>query len=65
MKRLNLGPDAVAAYRSIPCRLGTHAACTESDPEPAPKNIPVSFETCACACHTPPLRPVTSTPVPR
>jgi hypothetical protein len=65
MTRLDPGTDAGPAYRSIPCRLGVHPTCTEADPEPAPKNIPVTFETCACGCHTTPPRNVTSPAVPR
>lgn len=39
-------------YRSSPCRIGTHHACTESTPAAAPVDIPVIYEACDCACHT-------------
>jgi hypothetical protein len=39
-------------YRSTDCRLGTHSACTESSPAPAPDDIPVIYEACDCPCHS-------------
>lgn len=39
-------------YRSTACRIGTHPACEESSPVPAPVDLPIVYETCACPCHS-------------
>ncbi|AWE50340.1 hypothetical protein DC008_11830 [Streptomyces nigra] len=39
-------------YRSTACRIGTHPACKESSPVPAPVDAPIVYETCACPCHS-------------
>lgn len=39
-------------YRSTVCRIGTHHACAESSPVPAPADLPIVYETCACPCHS-------------
>jgi hypothetical protein len=44
---------SAASYRSTACRIGTHPACAESSPAPAPVDLPVVYETCDCPCHSP------------
>ncbi len=39
-------------YRSAACRIGTHTACAESHPAPAPIDVPVIYEVCDCRCHS-------------
>ncbi len=41
-------------YRSTACRIGTHRACTEASPAPAPAALPVVYEACDCPCHSAP-----------
>lgn len=46
------GPDASAtSYRSTACQIGTHRACAESTPDPAPVDLPLIYEACSCLCH--------------
>ena len=41
-----------APYRSSPCRVGQHRECAHSVPTTAPRDVPVIYEACTCACHT-------------
>lgn len=53
-QQLYVSETGAAAYRSTACRVGTHAACAEAAPSPAPVDLPVIYETCACPCHPAP-----------
>jgi hypothetical protein len=54
-KRQTLCPDTSAtSYRSTACQIGTHHACAESSPEPAPVDLPLIYEACDCLCHSAP-----------
>lgn len=53
-QRLHVSETAAAAYLSTACRVGTHTACAEGLPSPAPVDVPVIYETCACPCHSAP-----------
>jgi len=46
-------PDtgAPAPYLSLVCALGTHEECDEAEPPPAPVDLPLIYERCACKCH--------------
>jgi hypothetical protein len=39
-------------YWSTACRIGMHPTCVESSPVPAPVDLPIVYETCACPCHS-------------
>jgi hypothetical protein len=54
-QRQTLGPDtSTTSYRSTACQIGTHHACAESSPEPAPVDLPLIYEACDCLCHSAP-----------
>ncbi|MEU8464740.1 hypothetical protein [Streptomyces sp. NPDC029003] len=50
---LSYATHARITYQSSSCAIGTHSQCTQSIPARAPLGIPVTYEACACSCHTP------------
>ncbi|GAA4000081.1 hypothetical protein GCM10022384_53850 [Streptomyces marokkonensis] len=49
-----ISETSATAYRSIACRIGTHATCADASPALAPTDLPVIYETCDCPCHSAP-----------
>lgn len=39
-------------YRSLACRIGTHADCREAQPARPPVGLRITYEACVCPCHS-------------
>ncbi|MFF4100543.1 hypothetical protein [Streptomyces sp. NPDC001903] len=50
---LSYATHARLTYRSTSCAIGAHSECTQSSLATAPVGVPVIYEACSCACHTP------------